>query len=703
MGQVRARVSPTSPRGLDGPRVAALCEIAREAGVWLVPGTVVERGPRGEVFNTAIAISPAGEVVASYRKIFPRRPSEPFDPGTEFVTFDIPDVGRVGLAVCFDLWFPEVVRHLARMGAELVIIPTQTTTADREQELVLARAAAIQNRVFVLSVNSAGPIGMGRSIIVDPEGLVRARASGVAEERLTDVIDLDTVTKTRTTGTCGLNRMWAQARPRRPRRPPAALQRPPRSQQLGPRPARLVRSTDMTTDNPRLERTITLWPLILFGIAYITPFIVLTTFGVFSEASSGTLPTAYAVASVAMVFTALSYAKLAGLYPAAGSAYTYTRKAIDSRVGFMVGWTVLLDYFFLPMVVWLFGTVYLTDQFPRVPGWAFLLGFIVLTTAVNVIGISVATRVNLAPVAFRVLVLVLFVVLSLTSVAGDSGAGALISAEPFWNSTSTIAAVSAGAALTGYSFIGFDALSTFAEETVDARRTVPRAIVLTAAIAGLIFVVVAYVLQLVHPGGVFDDAGSAPLDIAKQVGGNLFGAVFLATVIVAQFTAGIPIRAAGAGLMYAMGRDGVLPRSIFAGVHPRFHTPVVNLLLTGAVGLLAPGPERHHVDLVHQLRRLHGVRVREHRGDRAVPQGSAHPPAQPAGVGGGAAHRALVRALAADQPWTRERSPSVRSGCCSASAGWPTSPAGSAPRRPRSPRTRPQPSAPTTPRSRDPV
>lgn len=343
----------------------------------------------------------------------------------------------------------------------------------------------------------------------------------------------------------------------------------------------------MSNDKPHLERTITLWPLVLFGIAYITPFIVLTTFGVFSEASNGTLATAYAVASIAMVFTAMSYGKLANLYPAAGSAYTYARRAIDSRVGFMVGWAVLLDYFFLPMVVWLFGTVYLTDQFPQVPSSVFLIGFIVLTTALNIIGIRVVTRVNLALVAFQVLVVVFFVVLSLNTVLGDSGAGALISADPFWNNTSTITAVSAGAALTGYSFIGFDAVSTFAEETVDPRKTVPRAIVLTAIMAGLIFVVVAYVLQLVHPGGVFDEAASAPLDIAKQVGGDFFGAVFLATVIVAQFTAGIPIQAAGARLMYAMGRDNVLPRGVFARVHPRFHTPVLNLLLTGAVGLLA--------------------------------------------------------------------------------------------------------------------
>jgi amino acid transporter len=341
----------------------------------------------------------------------------------------------------------------------------------------------------------------------------------------------------------------------------------------------------MTTHDQHLARTVTLWPLVLFGIAYITPFIVLTTFGVFSEASNGTLATAYAVTTVAMIFTALSYGKLARLYPAAGSAYTYARRAIDSRIGFMVGWAVLLDYFFLPMVVWLIGTAYLTDQFPGVPSWIFVLGFIVLTTALNVVGIRLATRVNIALITFQILVLAFFVAFSLAQVLGSSGGG--ITAAPFWNSTSTISAVSAGAALTAYSFIGFDAVSTFAEEAVDPRRTVPRAIVLTAAIAGVIFVVVAYVVQLVHPGGTFASPASAPLDIAKQIAGDLFGAIFLATVIVAQFTAGIPIQAAGARLMYAMGRDNVLPRRVFAIVHPRFHTPVFNLLLTGAVGLVA--------------------------------------------------------------------------------------------------------------------
>ncbi|MCO5316717.1 MAG: APC family permease [Solirubrobacterales bacterium] len=338
-----------------------------------------------------------------------------------------------------------------------------------------------------------------------------------------------------------------------------------------------------------LERTLTLWPIVLFGIAYITPFIVLTTFGVFSEVANGTLASAYAITTVAMIFTAVSYGKMARLFPNAGSAYTYSRGAIGDRVGFMVGWAVLLDYFFLPMVVWLIGTAYLTDQFPAIPGWVFLLAFIILTTGLNIIGIRVATRVNIALISFQVLVLLFFLGFSLGHVIGDDGIGGVLSVEPFWNSASTISAISAGAAITAYSFIGFDAVSTFAEEAKNPRKTIPRAIILTAGIAGVIFVIVAYVVQLVHPGGVFENADSAPLDIAKMIAGDFFGSIFLATVIVAQFTAGVPIQAAGARLMYAMGRDEALPKRIFAYVSDHFHTPIINLLLTGAIGLLALG------------------------------------------------------------------------------------------------------------------
>lgn len=197
---------------LDGPRVTALRDIAKEAGVWLVPGTVAERGDDGEIYNTALAIGPNDEFVA-YRKIFPWRPFEPFRPGQDLATFDIPGVGRVGLAVCYDIWYPEIIRNLAWMGAELIVVPTQTSTIDREQELILARASAIQNQVFVAAANAAEPVGTGRSIIVDPEGLVRVQAPSESEAFVTDVIDFDAVTRVREYGTCGLNRLWSQSRP----------------------------------------------------------------------------------------------------------------------------------------------------------------------------------------------------------------------------------------------------------------------------------------------------------------------------------------------------------------------------------------------------------------------------------------------------------------------------------------------------------
>ncbi|MGW4594762.1 carbon-nitrogen hydrolase family protein [Streptomyces sp. NPDC004457] len=195
---------------LDGPRSRQLAELAGDLGIWLVPGTVCERGERGELFNTAPVYSPDGRLVASYRKIFPWRPHEPYDPGDRFVVADLPGVGRIGISICYDAWFPEVARQLAWLGAEAIVNPVMTTTADRAQELVLARANAIVNQVFVLSVNTAGPLGTGRSLVVDPEGRVRAEAPDSAPTVLTDVVDLDDVTRVRTFGTAGLNRMWDQ-------------------------------------------------------------------------------------------------------------------------------------------------------------------------------------------------------------------------------------------------------------------------------------------------------------------------------------------------------------------------------------------------------------------------------------------------------------------------------------------------------------
>jgi formamidase len=212
---------------IPGPLTERLADLARSVGKWIVPGSLVERagdrdgdGDGDDLHNTSIAISPSGEIVARYRKMFPWMPYETAVPGDEYVVFDIPDVGRFGMAICYDGWFPEMMRTLAWMGAEVVLQPTYTRTSDRSQELVLARANAITNQMYVVNPNIGGLFGTGRSIVVDPEGRVLAEA-GTGEEYLTVFLDLDLVGTVREHGTAGLNALWKQLRDNPPRFPPA--------------------------------------------------------------------------------------------------------------------------------------------------------------------------------------------------------------------------------------------------------------------------------------------------------------------------------------------------------------------------------------------------------------------------------------------------------------------------------------------------
>lgn len=198
-----------SAQPIPGKLTDMLAELARDTGLWLVPGSLHEEAPDGHVYNTAVAIAPDGEIVARYRKVFPWQPWETTEPGDRFVVFDIPDIGRVGLAISYDGSFPETIRQLAWLGAEVIIQPTLTATRDREMELVCSRANAWTNQVFVVNINASDPAGVGTSVIVDPEGMIRQQA-GPGEEILVDVLDLDTVTRVREFGSTGLNRPWSQ-------------------------------------------------------------------------------------------------------------------------------------------------------------------------------------------------------------------------------------------------------------------------------------------------------------------------------------------------------------------------------------------------------------------------------------------------------------------------------------------------------------
>jgi formamidase len=196
---------------VPGPQTDRLCEVACQAGSWLIPGSMWETED-GKLYNTSVVISPEGKIVAKYRKMFPWLPYEAgTSPGDQFCVFDVPNVGRFGLCICYDMWFPEVARSLAWMGAEVIIQPTMTPTSDRPLELVMARANALFNQCYFLSINGVGEWGGGRSTIIDPEGRILQEA-GTNQTFLTELIDLDHTTRTREYGTLGLAQTLKQLR-----------------------------------------------------------------------------------------------------------------------------------------------------------------------------------------------------------------------------------------------------------------------------------------------------------------------------------------------------------------------------------------------------------------------------------------------------------------------------------------------------------
>ncbi|MGD8293665.1 MAG: carbon-nitrogen hydrolase family protein [Desulfobacterales bacterium] len=179
---------------------------AQKEEKWLIPGSFYEKEGT-KIYNTSVVISPAGEIVARYRKIFPWRPLEATEAGKEFCVFDIPGKGRFGLCICYDVWFPEVSRNLGWMGAEAVFCPTATYSSDRPQEMILAQANAISNQLYFLNVNGLGVGGVGCSIFVDPQGRI-LQTSGESEIIMTEIIDLDLVSRVREYGTLGTSQLW---------------------------------------------------------------------------------------------------------------------------------------------------------------------------------------------------------------------------------------------------------------------------------------------------------------------------------------------------------------------------------------------------------------------------------------------------------------------------------------------------------------
>jgi formamidase len=191
-------------QAIPGDITSYCANLAKTHAVYLVPGSLYEKTEEG-IYNTAPVFDPKGDLIALYRKMYPWRPHEKTVSGDHTVTFDIPGVGTMGLCICYDLWFPEVIRDLVWQGAEVVLIPTLTSTQDRRQELILCRAAAMMNQCYIVSVNGLNPGGIGQSVIVDPEGNVIQQANQLPENMIA-MLNLDMVNQIRTYGTCGVSR-----------------------------------------------------------------------------------------------------------------------------------------------------------------------------------------------------------------------------------------------------------------------------------------------------------------------------------------------------------------------------------------------------------------------------------------------------------------------------------------------------------------
>lgn len=342
----------------------------------------------------------------------------------------------------------------------------------------------------------------------------------------------------------------------------------------------------LTENEGQLRRALSLPSLVLFGLVYIVPLTVFTTYGIVTQTTGGRLPVAYIVTLVAMGFTALSYARMAVAYPVAGSAYIYTQKTFGAPLGFLTGWSLLLDYLFLPMLNYLVIGIYLEAAFPDIPAWVFIVLCIAIVTVLNVIGIVSVARANFLIIAVQTIFIVTFVAMA---VATLSGQGSVDLAAPLrGDGTATgLGVIFAGAAVLCLSFLGFDAVSTLAEEAKHPTRDVPRAIILVTIAAGLIFVVLSYLSQLVFPSNAFADVESGSLDVVRTAGGTFLETFFTAAYVAGALGSALTSQASVARILFAMGRDGILPRRFFGHVSPRFSTPVYAILLVSAVSLLA--------------------------------------------------------------------------------------------------------------------
>ncbi len=333
-----------------------------------------------------------------------------------------------------------------------------------------------------------------------------------------------------------------------------------------------------------LKRSLGLWAVVVLGLGYLTPAVVFDTFGIVSGDTNGHVPTAYIIALVAMLFTAFSYGKMVRVYPTSGSAYTYAQRTMGPRIGFFVGWLSLLDYLLLPMVNVLLGKIYLEAIFPNIPSWIWVIAFVLFFSIVNMTSLNTTANLSKLFVLYQVLIIGTFIVLAIMELKKGMGYGQVFTPAPFFSGDMNLSSLVTGATVLCFSFLGFDAITTYSEETDNPKRTIPLAIFLTAIIGGVIFIVSSYFAQAIYPNvSVFQNPDATAPEIALYVGGKIFQLIFLSSSFVGVIASGLASQASVSRLLYVMGRDGVLPKKTFGYVHPKWRTPVFNIGMVGVI------------------------------------------------------------------------------------------------------------------------
>ena len=323
-----------------------------------------------------------------------------------------------------------------------------------------------------------------------------------------------------------------------------------------------------------------------YGLAYIAPISPLSTLGLVWAASHGMLALAYLLGGLCMAFTAFSYAAMVREVHSAGSVYGFARAVLGPFAGFVAGWMILLDYLLIPAFVYVVMAVALGELMPGIDRGVWIVLLAAFTTAVNWFGIGSTAKVSFGAVVAQVGVMIALLVLAAYVRLHHSGLAGL-GLAPFYHAPFSLGAVLAGTSICVMSFLGFDAVSTLAEDTADrSGRTLGRAILLVLAFATALFVISAWVLGNAMMGAHFNSLDAAAYELAGQMGGVWAGvALAWAYAILVGFSNALPMQVGVARVLYAMARDRQLPAAL-ARLHPRHNTPHVAMLASTAVSVV---------------------------------------------------------------------------------------------------------------------